>query len=123
MDMAVGTLQPQFRYRSPELQSQKKFKEESPSEVAVFKALDDFLDLGSSGQARSARLQQLGRSESSLFFKHLQELVRLGVVGTESLEVHGQTRQSFVETEYADPQLRNAPLQRSRLRSPLDLKG
>ncbi|MBI3118993.1 MAG: hypothetical protein HYZ00_09930 [Candidatus Hydrogenedentes bacterium] len=93
------------------------------SEINAFKAIDTFLDLGRSGQSRLAAVRELNAAEAPLFLRHLRELVRLGVVGTEVLEVDGEPRQAFVDTAYADPRLRNAPQYRRRPPVHLDMRG
>ena len=123
--MPLSTVrQVQYKRQSPELrQTAMTNPEETPSAVQVFEALDQFMDLGQRSGSRLAGFHGLNKDERALFASHLSQLSRLGIVGTETLEVRGLPRQSFVETAYADPELRDAPQYRRRPSAPLDLRG
>jgi len=121
MSMVSATLVPQFWRRSPEVLPKPSDTAGNSGTVAAFDAIDAFLDLSGPGPAKLQKLHALNPAEQSLFMRHLSELIRFGVVGTETLEVDGQTRHTFAETRYADPTLHGA--RRQRLRTPLDLRG
>lgn len=50
----------------------------------------------------------LSAEERDSFLKMLANLLQQGVVGTETLEVNGQPRDTFVSARMADPELAHA---------------
>lgn len=116
--------QAQYRRQSPELgRTGGAIVDGEGSEVEVFRAVDQFLDLGRRSQGRLGAFRALNSGEQALFASHLRDLLRLGIVGTETLEVHGEPRHVFVDTAYADPQLRDASQYRRRPAAQLDLRA
>ncbi len=72
----------------------------------TFDALNDVFDL-----SRPSRLlsMDIPPEEQESFLKLLATLLQQGIIGTETRDLNGQSRQSFISTSFADPQFRSAP--------------
>lgn len=80
--------------------------------VAAYDAVRDVLDLSS---ARGIPGEGLTEEEQADFLDMLATLLKHGIVGTETREVDGEERTSFVSISFADPEFRSAPPARKRL--------
>lgn len=71
----------------------------------VFKAVDEFLNLGkSSGDS----VRNLAPEERDEFFKVIAKLIQNGVIGYEYLEVEGKKEKHFLANQIGNHRLRGA---------------
>ena len=113
----------------PSALTPKSYVSHQATEVAqsgqAVQAIDDVLDLTQGPRDLIGSLVNLSHEEQEQFLQMLARLLQHGIIGTETLEVDGQPRKTFVSTRIADPQLRHAKPYRNQHRAPsrLDLRG
>ena len=84
----------------------------APTTPAVVSAIDDTLDLSSQSRNLPATFQALSAEDKHTYLQNLARLLKAGIVGTETLEVRGNTYQSFASTRFVDPEVTHARTRR-----------
>ena len=75
-------------------------------------ALEDTLDLSSQSRKLPETFQALSAEDKNSYLQNLARLLKAGIVGTETLEVRGNTYQSFASTRFVDPEVTHARTRR-----------
>ena len=77
-------------------------------------AIVDTLDLSAEGRNIFKTFQELDDADKTSYLKNLARLLKAGIVGTEELEIRGETYHSFASTRFADPVIARANSARIR---------
>lgn len=78
-------------------------------EVSVFDAIDYTLDLSNPrGRNLLGAVGELSPADRQTFLTSLADLLQQGVIGTETLDVHGEPYTCFLPTRLSDPRLAHA---------------
>ena len=76
---------------------------------APAKAIDRVLDLSTPGRDVFGAIGRLNAEEREAFFAMLATLLRMGIVGIETVDVDGRPHQTFASTRMAARHLRGRP--------------
>ena len=75
---------------------------------SVFDAMEVALDLSGESRDLYGTYTRLGKEGGGAFLDMLANVLQRGIVGTETLEVDGQARTTFITTRLGDPRLMHA---------------
>ena len=103
--MDIGAIQNAISLLHPQAQQLLPFSAPATEndEVAVFRAVDEALNLTKENRDVFGALENISGGNISTFFETLAELLKAGVIGTEILDLgSGEIDQSFVSGNIAD---------------------
>jgi hypothetical protein len=110
----LNGIQTQLQSALPAPRPTGSIPKQDHTSITVPAAIVDTLDLSAEGRNIFETFQDLDDAEKASYLKNLARLLKEGIVGTEELEIRGETYHSFASTRFADPAIARAKSARVR---------